>query len=166
MLPSVLLEENHRQGNDHHYAELLRRLRTKDYTEDDLRILRSRIRDAKHKDIENAGLYISSKVKPCYDINSKYIAKLKGTAMKLKAVHHHDNIKSYKPFIKKRDGTIGETGFQDILILKPGARVIIIHNIDTLDSLIVSFEAKPNSLVKVIESHIDIDYCVHKCCFC
>ena len=55
--------------------------------------------------------------------------------MKLHAVHHHPSIKSYKPFIQKKDGTIGDTGFQDILILKPGARVIIIHNIDTIDSL-------------------------------
>ena len=50
-----------------------------------LAILRSRIRDAKHEDIKKAGLYISSKVKPCFDINMKYIAKLKGESMKLKA---------------------------------------------------------------------------------
>ena len=44
MFSSVLLEINHRQGNDKTYADLLNRLRIGKETEEDIELLSSRIR--------------------------------------------------------------------------------------------------------------------------
>ena len=135
MFKSILLEENHRQGNDRSYAELLNRIRVKEHTEEDMEVLKRRVRTPTHSDIINASLYITAKRKPCDLINEKYISKLKGTPLKLKAIHHHPINPDFKPFINAKDQTVGETGFRDELILKPGARIILIHNLDTIDSL-------------------------------
>ena len=35
----------------------------------------------------------------------------------------------------EKDGTIGSTSFQNVLFLRIGAKVMIIHNVDTLDSI-------------------------------
>ena len=43
--------------------------------------------------------------------------------------------KKFSPFIDKKDGSIGTTGFQDELVLKLGVKIIIIHNVDTSDGL-------------------------------
>ena len=53
----------------------------------------------------------------------------------MKARHYHPTQKKFKPFIDHKEGTIGTTSFQDNLRLKIGAKIIIIHNIDTSDSL-------------------------------
>ena len=135
MFQSILLEKNHRQGRDKSYAELLNRLRVKEYTDEDLKNLRSRVRPSSHADLRDVGLFITALRKSADSINEKYIAKLKGTTLKLKAVHHHPVNSAYKPYINKKDNTIGETGFRDEIILKPGARIIMIHNLDVVDSL-------------------------------
>ena len=135
MFQPILLEENHRQGSDRSYADLLNRIRIKQYTNEDIKILRERIRTSSHEDIKNAGLHITARRDPCDKINQRYIAKLKGDSLKLKAVHHHPINPNYKPSINKKDQTIAETGFRDEIILKPGARIIMIHNLDTVDSL-------------------------------
>ena len=53
----------------------------------------------------------------------------------MKARHYHATQKKYKPFIEKKEGAIGTTSFHDELRLKIGAKVIIIHNINTSDGL-------------------------------
>ena len=135
MFQPILLEKNHRQGSDGSYADLLNRIRIKHQTEEDIKILKKRIRAPSHEDIKNAGLHITAKRDPCDKINQKYIATMKGTPLRLKAVHHHPINPKYKPFINSKDQTIAETGFRDEIILKPGARIIMIHNLDTVDSL-------------------------------
>ena len=135
MFQSILLEKNHRQGNDKTYAELLNRIRVKEHTETDLETLRGRVRSKNHPDLQNVGLFITAIRKTCDIINEKYISKLKGSPLKLKAVHHHPTQPNYKPQINLKDQTVAETGFRNELILKPGARIILIHNLDTVDSL-------------------------------
>ena len=53
----------------------------------------------------------------------------------MKARHFHATQKKFTPFIEKKEGAIGTTGFIDELRLKLGAKIIIIHNIDTSDGL-------------------------------
>ena len=111
MFQSILLEKNHRQGSDKSYADLLNRLRVKNYTDEDLKILQSRVRTPKHADLLDAGLYITALRTAADKINEKYIAKLTGKQLRLKAVHHHPINSDYKPYINKKDKTVGETGF-------------------------------------------------------
>ena len=49
MFKVILLENNHRQGNDKTYAELLNRLRVGKHTKEDIALLKTRCRKKNHK---------------------------------------------------------------------------------------------------------------------
>ena len=55
--------------------------------------------------------------------------------MIIKAKHHHATQKNYKPWIETKEGAVASTSFLDELKLKLGAKVMLIHNIDTVDCL-------------------------------
>ena len=132
---SIILEKNHRQGKDRQYADLLNRVRVDTYTEEDLELLKSRVRPRGHKDLKEIDIFITGKRKECSKANLLYIVKLPGSMIKLRAIHDHPLRKNYKGRVDSRDGTVGDTGFMDQLILKENAKVMIIYNINTLDSL-------------------------------
>ena len=123
------------QRNDKVYADLLNRVRVGEHTKEDIELLRTRVRRPKHKDLKEASLYIVCKRKDCARMNLQYIIKLRGTAYNIKAKHHHPTQKKYKPYIEKKEGAVATTAFLDELILKIGAKIMIIHNIDTTDCL-------------------------------
>ena len=50
---AIFLTKNHRQGNDQTYAELLNRVRVGEQTEDDVDLLRTRVRTKHHPDLIN-----------------------------------------------------------------------------------------------------------------
>ena len=135
MFKSILLTENHRQGKDKAYADLLNRVRVGEQTNEDLDLLRSRIRSDSHPDIKNADMFIGCRRKDVAERNIKYLAQLKGTLLRMMAVHHTATRKKFKPMISKKDGNVGNTSLIDELLLKVGAQVMIVHNIDTLDQL-------------------------------
>ena len=91
------LERNHRQGNDKSYAELLNRVRVGQQTEDDMELLRTRIRRSNHPDLKEASLYIVCKRKDCAMINAQFLKRMKGELITVKAIHHHATRKNYKP---------------------------------------------------------------------
>ena len=135
MFDSLILETNHRQGKDKVYADLLNRVRIGQQTEEDIELLKKRVRSSKHKDLKEASLYIVCKRKDCARMNLEHIVRLKGKAIMLKAKHHHPTQKNYKPYIEPKEGAVATTSFLDEIILKIGANIIIIHNIATTDSL-------------------------------
>ena len=136
MFQCLILEKNHRQGKDKIYADLLNRVRIGEQTEDDLKVLNERVRPSNHEDIRNADLYIGGKRRQCAKINKNYIFhQLKGEIIKLEAINFHQTRKNFQPKIDDKDGTIGTTSFKNKLMLKIGAKIMIIHNIDTIDSL-------------------------------
>ena len=137
MFQCLVLEKNHRQGKDKIYADLLNRVRVGEQTEDDLKVLSERLRPSNHVDIINADLFIGGKRRQCAEINKNYIFhQLKESSLKkLKAINFHQTRKNFQPKINDKDGTIGSTSFQNKLFLKKGAKIMIIHNIDTIDSL-------------------------------
>jgi hypothetical protein len=59
---------------------------------------------------------------------------LEGEDIKMDARHHLQTKKKFKPKIHP-EGNVGESSFMNILKLKLGAKVILIHNIDTPDCL-------------------------------
>ena len=135
MFKSLLLEVNHRQGKDKPYADLLNRVRVGKQTQDDLDLLRTRVRPEKHPDLKTADLFIVCKRKECAQINFAHMNKLEGKIMKLKAKHHHPTQKNYKPWIEPKEGAVASTSFLDELLIKIGAKVMLIHNVNTTDSL-------------------------------
>ena len=56
----IILEKNHRQGDDKIYAELLNRARIGEETKEDIETLKKRVRSEKHPDIrcEKDALYL------------------------------------------------------------------------------------------------------------
>ena len=153
----INLEENHRQGNDREYADVLNRIRIGEQTESDIELLRTRVRQPKDKDIlevENA-LYISATNKEVKKINDERMAKLDGDEFEAEAVHIHPTMKNYKPRIDKATGRIAKTGFVDKLKIKKGAKVMLIHNIDTVDGLTNGCMGKLIDVLKTKHNKID-----------
>ena len=135
MFSSIILEKNHRQGNDKVYADTLNRIRIGAQTQADMELLSSRIRPSNHEDIKKCSLYIGCKRKDIADINFKYILSFPGKVAIIKAVHFNQTERDFKPSISKKDGIVGSTSLQDELLLKAGVKLILVHNIDTGDLL-------------------------------
>ena len=89
MFNSLTLELNHRQGEDKPYADLLNRIRVGKQTQDDLDLLRTRVRPEKHPDLKAADLYLLCKRKDCARLNLSDMNKLDGKMIRIKAKHHH-----------------------------------------------------------------------------
>ena len=135
MFKSILLENNHRQGEDKTYADLLNRVRVGHQTEEDLQLLQTRVRPDGHKDLKDAALYICCTKRSVTMYNNKYLRSLPGEMISLKAYNINANKKEFKPVIDGKDGTIGSTNFKNLLQLKKGAKIILIFNVDTSDGL-------------------------------
>ena len=135
MFNSLILELNHRQGEDKPYADLLNRIRVGKQTQDDLNLLRTRVRPEKHPDLKTADLFIVCKRKECAKLNFAHMNKIDGKMIKLKARHHNPTQKNYKPWIEPKEGAVATTSFLDELLVKIGAKVMLIHNVNTADKL-------------------------------
>ena len=130
----INLEENHRQGKDKIYADMLNRIRINKQTKEDLDILKTRVRPKGHPDLKDA-LFISAKVKPVSSFNEKALNMLHGKLYVSHATHIQAMTKTYKPRIDGITGRIGDTQYVDKLNLKIGARVMMIFNVDVSDLL-------------------------------
>ena len=129
----MFLEENHRQGDDFEYAELLNRMRVGQQTEKDMDKLQDRVRPEGHPDLKGA-MYITCTNKTVMKMNDVRLEELNTELYKISAKHMHPTMLEFKPRIDSR-GTVGGTGFLEMLNIKVGARVMLIHNLDVLDGL-------------------------------
>ena len=135
MMRVINLEGNHRQGNFKTFAKMLNRIRVGEQTEDDMKKLKERIRPRNHPDLKSASLFIVCTRKECSKINTYYVNELDGEKIIIKARNFLPTKKDYKPYVSQKDGAIGRTSFMDKLELKIGCKIILIHNVDTSDSL-------------------------------
>ena len=130
----ITLQENHRQGDDHTYADLLNRLRVGDHTEDDLALLATRVRPTGHPDTLGA-TYIAGTNETVQSHNTLRLNELHTELLEIEAINHHPTIPNFRPTISEKKGTVGNSAFRQTLSLKTGARVMLIHNLDTVDGL-------------------------------
>ena len=128
----IVLEQNHRQGEDRIYAELLGRIRFKELeeslSEEDLALLKSRCIQPEN---EETTLQIFCKNKTVNLVNEVRLNQIHSRLYTIEAKH----IPSNRNVTVKSAGTIEETAFLQTLNLKVGARVMLIHNINTMDGL-------------------------------
>ena len=149
MFAAITLENNHRQGRDRTYADTLNRIRISQQTNADIQLLTSRIRPASHEDVVNCSVFIGCKRKDIAERNFKYIKSLPGKVHVIRALHFCDTQANFKPEIEKKDGAVGSTSLQDELLLKVGAKLMIVHNIDTSDLLT---NGQMGTLVEIIKT--------------
>ena len=93
------LEINHRQGKFKEYAEILNRIRVGKQTPEDIDKLNTVVRPKDHPDLQNVDLFIVCKKVDCARINEKYLDKQSGEEIFIKARHHLQTQKNYKPLI-------------------------------------------------------------------
>ena len=139
MFTVINLETNHRQGSGGEFANLLNRIRVVrmgEMLEEDIKTLEERVRPAGHEDLQGAAVNIICTRRTASNMNKKYLMSLEGEEIVISAVNYKGNQKSFKPPMHKSgDGTIGKTNFMNELKLKLKAKVMLIKNIKTEDSL-------------------------------
>ena len=127
----VTLEENHRQGEDKIYGDLLNRIRIGAHTEEDISLLETRIRPKSDPNLNNALHIYGTNAKVNARNNSK-LEEIEGELLDIKAKNASKTVRVFKT---NNAGCIKNTPFQDRLKLKIGAEVVLVHNVDTLDGL-------------------------------
>ena len=127
----IELQQNHRQGSDKTYADLLGRLRFGIQTESDEQSLKERI-------IENypkSSVFLYGWKEKVKKQNDYELSLLPDPLLEFQSINIHSNKKNFKPTVDDKDGTAGSSPFVFKLKLKKNARVMLIHNIDTSDRL-------------------------------
>ena len=135
---------------------MLNRVRVGEHTEEDMTLLRTRIRKKHHPDLKGA-LYIACTKAVVNEHNEKCLIGLQGKLYEIKAKHFTKLKQNFKPYLKK-GGTVSDTQFLDKLNIKIGAKVMLIHNVDVSDllcngamgTLIGVEESKNGSVDKII----------------
>jgi hypothetical protein len=156
MFETIELEINHRQGDDKVYADLLNKLRFKSKHEDifaeDLDLLNSKVVS---NEVGDDVTKIFGKNASVNCENSKHLRRLKSSLFTIQANHTPKN-RSVKITAA---GTIEDTGFLDKLEIKVGARVMLIHNVNTSDGLT---NGAQGTVIKVLTDGEKVRYIVVK----
>jgi len=128
----IELKENHRQGSDKQYAEILNRIRYETFTNEDMKLLRSRI--CSEENLPKNAVYIYGDNVNVTKCNTKLLDELSSEEVIIPAINTHPMDKNYTPPIGPH-GRIANSPFMDELKLKIGARIMLVYNIDTSDCL-------------------------------
>ena len=128
----VNLEENHRQGEDKVYADLLNRVRTAEHTKEDVALLQTRVFPRDDPSLDSDALHIyGTNAK----VNARNDAKLSEIDGQLYIIKAKNSSKTVTTFKTNNAGCIMNTPFMAVLRLKVGCEVVMVHNVDTLDGL-------------------------------
>ena len=160
MFDVVRLTFNHRQGEDHIYADILNRIRMKKkedcISEDDCAILEKRVRKSGDEDLPTNALHIMSKNENVMQHNDKQLEKMDGDLVQIQAKVEQGSKVIQNPKLDK-DGSVKNTPLQYCLRLKKGAQVMLTYNVNVVDSLangtlgkVVDFEKDKNGMVKTV----------------
>ena len=152
----IELTKNHRQNEDGIYADILNRIRFGKQTDEDNLILLSRV--TKIPPIDATYVFGSNYL--VNNHNNKMLSTTPGDEFILHAKHIHPTNINYKPKIND-NGQIGKTAFIDKLKLKLHSKIMLIHNIDTSDSLTNGTMGPIKDIIKNkdnIITHLLIDF--------
>ena len=128
----VVLRHNHRQKDEHEWAELLNRVRIGKPTLEDIEKLKTRV--VKDYALDFSTTHCFRWNKDVYDYNSKMLNKLPGELHEISAIQNVPK-KLHKSKTTKA-GRIDQTQFMKVLQVKVGARVTLVQNIWTTDGLV------------------------------
>ena len=135
----VVLDVNFRQGGENKWVTCLNNVRTITngnlLSEDDINLLMSRkISNFEYKyDIMDNAAHTFFTNKKVNAYNIRKLSQINSPMVIMKAILPSPDY--YKPKITEH-GTIDETQFREVLELKVGAKVMLIHNLNILDNLV------------------------------
>ena len=130
----ILLVKNHRQESDKQYADVLNRVRIGKPSDEDIELLKTRVRLDGHPDIPADALRVMSNNRDVNTYNERKLAELNGEEQIIEAVTLSRTQKELKP-MTDNTGAIKGSQLQKTLKLKVGAKVMLTTNIDTTDGL-------------------------------
>ena len=152
---SIRLETNHRQGRNKVWADLLNRMSVGELTEDDLKLLQTRVFPENSPEIPAEAFNVRCTNKEVSRINEEKLNANPNEEVILEAIHVQPTKGNYKP--KLNDGKVGNTALVDCLKLKIGCEVMLNYNLDVCDSLVngsrgtvVDFVKFPNGKIRFV----------------
>lgn len=128
------LTQNHRQGDDFEYSEMLNRMRTGSLTDEDIDLLETRVMKEDDPGLPSDALYLAATNAEINKINDAKLEHIDSPLITVKAAILGSTNSSRKPDLGS-GGEIKGTPLQYILKLKVGARVMLTFNLDTFDGL-------------------------------
>ena len=155
----VVLRTNHRQGEDGIFADCLNRLRTNQLSQEDYKLLRTRIVCTNSDKIPKDAIYVYARNVDVNRINEFWIDNLEGNLFTEAALVSHPTRKNFDAPVEL-NGNIINTNLQKILKIKVGARIMMTYNLKTTDGLtngafgeIVGFEFGNDSKIRAMHIH-------------
>ena len=124
----IVFNHNHRQGDGNAYSDLLNRVRIGEPSDDDLALLMKC--ELQEEDVSFDTCHIMYLNDEKNAQNKKLLDRLDTELVTMECIERPHWYKS-----KTKHGCVGNTQFMRILELKVGARVALIHNINTYDDL-------------------------------
>ena len=128
----INLEENHRQGDDKTYGDLLNRVRVGAHTDEDIALLQTRVRPKSDPTIDPNALHIYGTNAKVNARNNAKLEEIDGVLYEIRAKNASRTVKTFKT---NSAGCILNTPFLKVLKLKVGCEIVLVHNINTLDGL-------------------------------
>ena len=126
----IKLTYNHRQEGQGRFAELLQRMARGIKTEEDLSLLRSRVFPENDPSIPADTHYVFPTKKLVKKYNEQKLNQLDGELEILRATNILSTRRQFEPPVDESDGKVRNTPLTNVLFLKRGARMVLIHNID------------------------------------
>ena len=127
----MILKHNHRQGDEKEWAEVLNEFRIGVISEKGETLLKER--QTTQEFLEEDTLHIFYLNRDVKDLNEKMLNSIQSKLYTIEAVQRYPQ--GCKPKTDRDKGTIEQTHFLEKLKVKVGARVTIIHNVNTIDDL-------------------------------
>ena len=161
----VTLRKNHRQGEDKIYADVLNRIRTASFTDDDIKMLETRVFPVGDPALPKDALVITCTNAEVNRINESRLALIEDQEFIVNSINKHSTKKEFSPNIDA-SGAISGTTLQASLRIKKGAKVMLTHNVDTSDCLtngafgeVVDFKLDEFGQIKEIYVKFDNEDC-------
>ena len=109
----VNLEENHRQGEDKEYGDLLNRIRRGIFTDEDVEVMKTRVRKQNDPELKkyDSALHIYGTNAKVNARNQDKLNNMEGELYTIKATHASHIIRNFKPTVDKA-GCVTNTPFQ------------------------------------------------------
>ena len=121
----ILLKTNHRQGEDKAYADILNRVRTATFTDDDIETLRTRVFPENDPSLPKDALVVTCTNKEVTRINNEKLSMIDEEAFIIDSINKHSTQKEFQPRTDA-SGAITGTPLKRTLEIKKGAKLCLL----------------------------------------